>query len=412
VREILKGAIFDHTTLLLPSDRRDVLPQLTELLSGLKERRLKLVVFSTHRRDISRELRDRSLPDVDLFLTRYDIPGRKPKGSPLWITEAAKRLGTKTHELVYVGSDKHDWLTAINSATFYVHAEWVAPSARRTTVLSASQPLDILRLATHFLLLPPRWQYSIEDASNRLYVRSLLRADAVLPATIPPTFTLQQVFTYEFRVKVDKWPARDLLVLHALSSLYVEGRIRPNSWFVVYPGSRPGRISRVLQEFIKPASKLFRGFFKEDLLVRGKPARDSSMARAQARRRGSLDDPVDFTNQSNTVHVNPRYRTRVKDQNVIVFDDFTTTGMSLEWARNLLYAAGAREVILLTIGKYPKQYKIYKPRTHDIIEPFNLKDYDITRDFTSSSVDVVEDGQAKSMLQKSFRLWREGRPFD
>ncbi len=410
MRGILKGVIFDHTTLLLPPERRDLLGELSELLARLKGRSVRIAVFSTHPKDITRELRSRSLPNVDLFLTRCDIPGEKKKGSPKWITEAARRLSAEAHELMYVGSDRHDWLTAINSATFYVHAEWVGPPPKGSTALATSQPMDIFRFATHFLLLPPRWQYRIDDTHRRLYMRSLLGADAALPATTQPSFTLQQVFTYGFKVTVGTWPARDLLVLHALSSLYVEGRIRPNSWFAVYPGSKPGKISGVLREFIKPASRLFHGFFKEDLLVRGKPAQDSSIARAQARKRG-LDDPVDFTNQSNTVHVNPRYRKNVRDRHVIVFDDFTTTGMSLDWARNLLYAAGAQEVILLTIGKYRKPYTIYTPRDPDILEPFRLKDYDIAQDFSEEDAALVEDGSVEQMLEKSFHLWKDGKPF-
>jgi predicted amidophosphoribosyltransferase len=55
------------------------------------------------------------------------------------------------------------------------------------------------------------------------------------------------------------------------------------------------------------------------------------------------------SDQTNTVRVNPARRNIQSrdDRNVVVFDDFTTTGISLEWARNLLYAAGAGRVVIM-----------------------------------------------------------------
>ena len=50
---------------------------------------------------------------------------------------------------------------------------------------------------------------------------------------------------------------------------------------------------------------------------------------------------------------------RRKDRTVLVFDDFTSTGRTLDWARNLLYAAGASRVVLLTVGKYPSPYFLH-----------------------------------------------------
>jgi hypothetical protein len=412
VRGILKGVIFDHTTILLPLQNQPLLTEIRDLITELKTRNLRVGIFSTHPKDIDKELAARSLPRVDIFLTLTDIPGAKKKGSPLWIEESARRLALQPFELLYIGSDKQDWLTAIHAATFYLHARWVqSPPSGITAVLSAGSPGDVLRYVTHFLLLRPRWEYRADDPKIRLSLRSLLGANANLPATSQPTFRLQDVFTYGLKVTVGQWSARDLLMMHAISSLYVEGRVRPHSYFAVYPGSRPGKISGVLREFVAPASSLFHGYFKEDLLMRGRPAIDSSMARSEARKQGRQDDPVDFSNQTNTVHVNPEYRDGIKDRSVIIFDDFTTTGMSLEWARNLLYAAGAREIILLTIGKYPKPYVTYVPRRPDIVEPFGLKDYDIARDFGQEQVRLEENPSAGMLLAQSFDLWRKGRPF-
>lgn len=63
---------------------------------------------------------------------------------------------------------------------------------------------------------------------------------------------------------------------------------------------------------------------------------------------------VDFGNQVNTVMANPNERKRVQNKTVLLVDDFETQGWSAECARNLLLQAGARDVICVCIGKYPK----------------------------------------------------------
>ncbi len=403
----LRGVIFDHTTLFSPSVQGAVLNDLRDTIGKLKSHKIRIGVFSTHPFNVEGELKSRGLPDADLYLTKSDVG--KGKGSPDWIYAAATRLGIEPFEILFVGSDEWDWRTAINSATLYLHAKWVRPTPGGVTTFGIGQPSAVWLFVTHFLLPPPRWEYAVDDPKHKLYVRSLLGADVTLPASTPQTFTLQDVFTYENRVVVGNWPARDLLGVHALTSLYVEGRIRRLSLFAVYPSSTPRRISRVLRDFIRPASRLFHGYFREDLLVRGKPAVDSSRARVQARRAGH-SDPVDFSNQTNTVMVNRARAKSVKDRAIVVFDDFTTTGMSLEWARNLLYKAGAREVLLVTIGKYPRPYMMYVPRTSKLVEPFGLKDYDIARDFVQVQATINENSAARDLIRESFNLFKDVKP--
>jgi hypothetical protein len=78
--------------------------------------------------------------------------------------------------------------------------------------------------ATHFLPRPPRWEYVLDVPEKGVHVRSLLNASAVLAASAPKNeFRLQDVLTYEIEVRVGNIPAQNLLLLHALSSLLLEG---------------------------------------------------------------------------------------------------------------------------------------------------------------------------------------------
>lgn len=218
------------------------------------------------------------------------------------------------------------------------------------------------------------------------------------------SFRLQDVLSSERDIRVGNRPAQTLLVMHALSSLSLEGLIPRNPVIAIYPSSKPGRTSDVIESFLRPASKLFHAYYKRDLLVRGVEAINTSDARAQGN--GHL---VSFLTQANTVHVNPEYEDLIRDNTIILFDDFTTTGRSLEWARNLLYAAGASRVVLLTIGKYRWDHDIYVP-AGELASPFEIHQYEES-DFSYSSRRMEQHFHNSEVLKESFELWKKDEPY-
>lgn len=101
----------------------------------------------------------------------------------------------------------------------------------------------------------------------------------------------------------------------------------------------------------------------------------------------------------------------IKDRNVIVFDDFTTTGMSLEWARQLLDNAGAKKIILMTVGKYPKggnySHRVYKLPTKEF-SPYELQNLtDNLLIHQERRFDV--NNNAPGLIQASFEYLKIGR---
>jgi phosphoribosylpyrophosphate synthetase len=402
VTDTLEAVIFDHSVLL--RDDVETLVLLRKLLHRLKAQGLSIVVFSTHPLRIARALKTRRLPQADLLLTRNDIG--KSKGSHEWVEEAARRLGIERHQFLYVGDGELDWRTAINAAIFYLHAGWAGPLPPGTQALVAPRPPLVWIFATHFLLRPPRWEFTLDVPDRGIHLRSLLNASAELAATDPYSeFSLQDVLTYGVSVQVRSIPAQNLLMLHALSSLLLEGAIPRNPVIAVYPSSTPGRISPVLRSFLEPAAKLFHGYFKDDLLVRSKPAPDTSRLRAQDR-----GNEVLFQTQTNTVHVNGDHRNLVEGKTILIFDDFTTSGKSLDWARNLLYEAGAARVVGLTIGKYGYKpiTEIYEPREISIA-PYALGKYEDSN-FRKLLYDMRHNPSAYEVVRTSFSRYTEGKP--
>lgn len=398
--ETLKAVIFDYSVLL--KNEAQILDQIRTLLEKLRAFGLRIVVFSTHERDIDDDLRSRALPTPDLFLTKRQLGVNK--GSPRWVEKAAERLSLRTHQFAYVGDDELDWRTAINTPVFYMHAGWSGPVPNEITAIVARKPVNVFRFITHFLLPPPRWEYTLDALDGQVCLRSLADASILLPATTPTgSFRLQHVLSEEREVPVRGAKAQDLLMWHALSSLYLEGLIPRNPVMVAYPSSKPGSTSPVLEPFLRPVSRLFHGYYR-DLLVRAAKAPDTSKERAQGR-----GGNVSFLTQTNTVCLNPDYQNLVSENTILVLDDFTTTGRSLEWARNLLYAAGASRVVLFTIGKYKYTHDVYKPRG-EVVFPFTRTDY-TSDQFRMRTYQMHRNEGSQHMLKTSFKHWAENKSY-
>lgn len=408
----IEAVIFDHTTLVLPAGKADHQAASRDLIQRLKGVGLRIVVFSTHRTNISVELADRGLPAPDLYLTSEDVPDKKAKGSPVWVREAARRLRIAPHQCLYVGDDMLDWRTAISAATLYLHAGWAKPLSGGEPALVMTDPGSVYEFASHYALQPPRWAYALDLPKQGLTLRSLLPASVKLDGNAPRSkFSLQDVFTYEKDIEVGAHKARDLLMFHALSSLYLEGLIPPNALFTPYPSHERGKTGGPIATFLRPASTLFHGYFKDDLLDRQAEAPDTSMERAAAKRE-RRQSTVSFADQVRTLCLSPSYRGRLEGKTVIVMDDFTTTGMSLEWARNLLSRAGADKIILMTIGKYGEWYDYYGNSNPVAFAAFTLNHAEVASTFTRDSIRLTQNQESIALVQQSFYNIRQNLPLE
>ncbi|MFD0068366.1 hypothetical protein [Streptomyces sp. NPDC056690] len=388
-------------------------PDIAQLLHVLDQQGVAWVLLTMQSIDATALCSAAGLPQPALHLSQDDIPGRKTRGSGLWLDQAAERLHLRQNQLVIVGTTEWDWYTGIHAGVLYIHARWASALGRKIDALSADDPAELYWLLDRHLLHEPRWLFALDDVERRLQVRSLFQPDETFPGTSPSSFNLKTVFTYDQAVTVGDESARDILMVHLLCSAYLDGSLPGGAWFCVYPSSSPGRVNDQLAEFLKVAKVMVGSYYKGDLLVRATQATDTSVARAARRH-----DTVSIATQATTVHLNPKYRNTVRGKTVIVFDDFTTEGMSLDWARNLLTTAGAREVIGVTIGKYRKPYTVFTPRpgvTINAFAPNTLTPADFTTEYLSPGFgtgpgDLVRETMSKLIARNTGLPDVEPRP--
>ncbi len=91
-----------------------------------------------------------------------------------------------------------------------------------------------------------------------------------------------------------------------------------------------------------------------------------------------------------TLHLNPAFKNRIEGATICVIDDFQNHGFSFEAARNLLKAAGAKQVILLALGVYQNDY-IYE-------------DFELTGDLYSDDFKISGPVNRKSIQNLRFKV--------
>ncbi len=399
----MRAVVLDHKAVFRPGTTRPY-PGIDALLSWIAQQGLSWVLLSNDPFDAGGACAAAGLPVPVLHLTRDDIPDRKARGSGLWLTTAAVRLGLRCNQLLMVGTTEWDWFTGIWAHVLYVHARWADEARKPVLALMAGHPGGVRSLLEHCLLAEPQFAFALDNDALSFRLRALLPPNVRLPATRPTSFELQDVFTRDIPVTIAGRSGRDLLMLYLLCSAYLDGTLPGgrDTWFCVYPSSTPGRVSPQLAEYLERAKVVVGAFYKGDLLQRVVQAPDTSIERWKASKGRPAAD-ISIATQAQTVRVNPDYRGKISGKTVVVFDDFTTTGMSLDWARTLLTTAGAAQVIVLTVGKYPKPHTYYTPNPDVSIDPFTTNPLTFA-DFTTTTVDPGTGPGPEVALRRSFEL--------
>lgn len=348
----------------------------------LGKHNLKLFGFSTHDDMHRRNLIEKELGGF--FITKNDI-GEK-KGSPKWIEYIERNFSIPHNKLIYIGCgiDRKEWLTATNSSVFYIHytKDGIHKDVKKYT-LSIKNITKITKFIEIFFTYDPLYTYK-KDFNEKTKLRILFDAGVVLRDYKGESFSLQDLFTYDkifYLGKEKKLDARSVLFLLLIIQLWKENLASRGVIWCVYPSAKKGKVSRNIEPYLK----LFRGFTAsryDEVLVRVGDTIDKSDAR-----RKRQHSEISFDREKNTLKVNTNL---IKNKNVIVVDDFSTTGMSLEIAKNLILSEGANSVVLCAVGKYGKHHERYN-LNGDVLERVSLEEEKEAQESLINLIDNFND---------------------
>ena len=381
----IKLLVIDST--VIANSTSSELSDLEDVCAKLVQEGVQLALVSTNNQGMRSATNKDAQISFSASLSGEEVLGRpynKFKGGAVRIESVCNVLGIAPHTTLYLGDDNFDYTSALHAGALFIQARWVKHDPNVDCVC-ATQPSDVWRYASHYLIHAPRWTFSLDAPQHRFSLRALLSANTLsntlfLPGNPPINrYTLIELLKDQNGAQCGQSSSAAILFLHAMTSAKLEGIIPPYSTIAVYPSSQPGHTNPVINEMSQLASHQFMGQFHRDLIIRAVQAPKS--------RANKLNGTDNYLTQTNTVHLNPGKSGAIEGKTVVVFDDFHTTGKSLDWARNLLTAAGARQVVAIALGKFggsSKPHGFYLPTSASIITPYTLKTY---TDADFSSVD-------------------------
>lgn len=313
-------------------------------LTELQQLGLKIVIVSNlpHRKIDSRL--DVLPINPDLVLTKEDVG--ISKGSPLWIDRICTDFHIKENEVVYIGDSDHDMQTAVNSKIIYFNAEWSNPDYKYGIPIISPDILPMI--LKHFFIKEHLWYWSIDSSDLRkqpVIDRALIQGRDIGVGNFKNS--LLRWAKDGIDSKIDSITLSEFLLYLLLGNLYLDGMYSEIDTVAVIPGHQGGH-NPLMEKSLNRMAMLFRDTFNPNLLHRHTKAKKSAFAR-------KAGDPLTFRDQVITMCLSCDLKNRSKmidGKTILMIDDFITEGFSTEWARNLLYNAGARKVISVTIGAF------------------------------------------------------------
>jgi hypothetical protein len=391
----LRGILFDFDGPLVVDHTCTPRDGVIDLLKALNERGL---IFGAMSNRPKADIETRSAKAFGGPLALDSIhcatdPGCKKKMGGSLVASFCQNHGLMPHEILVVGDDKQGVVEALNGRAFGFHASWGDGVSEYG--IHVDTPEELLDYLDVFFLKKHYWYaaYSGCDSRGRVVeLRSLIDGNGAHSENVKKAIieTLKERKDARFAgASFSKF-----LMAHMLASAYLDGLFsaeRTQLLWQVYPGHDKGsKPPPVIQATIE-SFKLFRSKASEKDyygIRRWKTASRSSTARVGG-------DPKDrakitFGNQLSTICL--AKGTKVSGKRVYVIDDFCTEGYSLEAARNLYSAAGAKIVYLFAFGKYGDRFQVDVP-DQDLIRPFVETKYN-DADFTAKTVHVHIDPEA------------------
>ncbi|MFD1453141.1 phosphoribosyltransferase [Oceanobacillus sojae] len=142
-----------------------------------------------------------------------------------------------------------------------------------------------------------------------------------------------------------------LLLFHLINEVTTNSFFEKVDYWGTFPSSNPIN-SDTSVSFIKEAVRV---------LINGGPRKGPEiLIRHSYMQSKHSSGALRLNNKSDkdfdTLIVNPNLINRIKGKVICIIDDYITNGYSAESAKHLLFAAGAKEVIFISIGKFGQRY--------------------------------------------------------
>lgn len=389
----------------------------TKFFDFIREKDLRLLVASTDGGRVISEIRqlcnNHSLKKhghmTALQLGEYygrGLHAKINKGSKEWIQYLSSEYQIYPNQVVYLAHNRQDWLTAINGGALYIHCKWASPDTRyRQEVFKVGNIDTFIHFWKCFLdSQVTLWVSQLnerDDKGNQVTFRSLLDVNERLACDEREDnkgkfFKLNDLYTYDEHIRMHKVPAEYFLMMFSAIQLWRENLLKPNSIVIAFPSSEANKESVHIKPFIKAMSSIFRINYKSTHVVRWMNTLDKSKEKALAKSEGRNPN-ISFAKELNTLKIGHD----LSGKQVVVIDDFNTSGTSFEAARNILLQANCSVSVFCSIGKYPGSYSV-RTINKEGFDPYSESDKISDRDVSEKPISVSKNDESSRKIAQLF----------
>lgn len=355
----LKGVIFSLTDVLAHRGQMDanLLAEVVRLLRFLLSRNVQPVLVSNttwvvtiattgEKKPYQDYLADLVGSRLPYFQGGRDMDFKQTRAA---MEHVLNHFGWASSEVMYVGNTLDDVKAASNGGFPLLNAKWHGDNSPYG--FEFASPKDVASFVDCCCLSLGEWFWGYSSGGLRVYSIAPL-------AEVSRKYPQGAIYSTDAKnaAKLDVGNIRFWGLLMA-ARIHLSGIGSEIDYVAPYPGHKVNSTKRELMNAVSVVSGSLRARYLVDLIVRHTDAQKSQTLRT------SGGTPT-AANQLGTIHLNQapikpgpkqqRYKSRpnFKGKTVLVVDDICTQGFSLEAARALLEAAGAR-VILLSWLKTP-----------------------------------------------------------
>lgn len=345
-------------TLQLPNPTEEIF----HLLKKMSDLGIGLAVASNSKQaEVEARFAASGLSSPLIIATPNEVGARKP--SPKFIEYISDQTGVKPNEMIYLGDDdKTDIFCAINSHVL-PFASMYSSTGKPDYGIPVDNPTEFaLYLEAYCMQNQPFFGWQCVVPSSSLEIYALIGQHGDMGLTKPLKSLLKDKQPVSVGSKKNSFGR--ILFHYFLSQSYLSGLIQNVDYVSVYPGHGKNSQNKILAQYSEILPKILRNKYLSDLLIRHTDANPSHFTRNANR---------NIYDQLSTVMLNEKYRDKIVGKRVLVLDDFTTSGNSLETARVLLLKASAASMTGIAFAKYTAAHNVViLSGDWDPFTPFNL----------------------------------------
>ena len=265
------------------------------------------------------------------------------------VINKSKGFLSSHNDIIVLAANDGDARMCWNNNLLMLSARWIQRNHGNKGIfeygISLDDPGELNDFVERFIGVSHDYYYSLDIPNTQTWMYSLTKAN-----TMGNVSQSQVALRTKMREQLkDNRHAQLELAQYFIVAMYAKLDILKDiDYWTVYPSSQAGEYNEILLSLKEDLRLLYKKRAHPEILVR------HTTCPKRHKRNLSVQQRCD--SQFETLHLDSRYRDKLKGKVICILDDFTTTGSSCEVARHLLTTQGAEKVIFITMGKFSHRY--------------------------------------------------------